>query len=347
MDLEQIEQWVSAAQAALGRPLSAQYCRNELSYGIRLRGEDGAEVSISEALLPPLDAPECSEVIREAFCDGRIELALQEDGSGQGPWRRPVAQAWQGSPFAARLWHDAPVGAAGPLQQVRARRAAVEAGTVQASEFMRHFSGDTVWQREQDHGWVGLAASAGPLQSVRVLLEAGLGPNLSYKGRAPLDWALQNGTAPMVLLLLGAGANPEGASAADADGHTLLCKAVQKNDLVVVGAFLAAGSDPARPSPGGRRPLHFAQSPEMVQSLLAAGADVNAIDQQGQTALHEACRLGREDVVWALVDAGASLVMENDAKAIPSELIPGNCDELFEKLESRRAGPLAQSPRLR
>ena len=64
---------------------------------------------------------------------------------------------------------------------------------------------------------------------------------------------------------------------------------------------------------GGRRgstPLHAASSRgcfEVVQTLLGAGANANAVNEMGESVLHYATGGGRPDVVKALLDAGADL----------------------------------------
>jgi ankyrin repeat protein len=51
---------------------------------------------------------------------------------------------------------------------------------------------------------------------------------------------------------------------------------------------------------------------DLVRSLLAAGADVNAVDPHGgASALHKACQVGSLDVVEALVEAGAFVNLQS------------------------------------
>ena len=45
--------------------------------------------------------------------------------------------------------------------------------------------------------------------------------------------------------------------------------------------------------------------PESVPLLLAQGADINAADQSGLTALHAAAAMGRTEVVRTLIESGA------------------------------------------
>ena len=51
---------------------------------------------------------------------------------------------------------------------------------------------------------------------------------------------------------------------------------------------------------------------EVVRLLLAAGADPDAADEDGDTALHFVAKSGREEVVGALAEGGADLDKAND-----------------------------------
>ena len=59
--------------------------------------------------------------------------------------------------------------------------------------------------------------------------------------------------------------------------------------------------------PYGLTPLHFAAGHGLAatQSLLEAGASVDAVDKEGDTPLHYAADKGHADVARALLEAGA------------------------------------------
>ena len=64
------------------------------------------------------------------------------------------------------------------------------------------------------------------------------------------------------------------------------------------------GFHPRSSSAGAAPDVHRAGTPEGVRAAVAAGADVNALEQ-GRTALHQAAWIGDEQLVTALLDAGA------------------------------------------
>ena len=71
---------------------------------------------------------------------------------------------------------------------------------------------------------------------------------------------------------------------------------------------LAAGADLAARDDLGQTSLHFAAwhgSQESVEALLAAGADANARNEVGDTPLHVAAKFWSPESVKALLSAGA------------------------------------------
>jgi ankyrin repeat protein len=107
------------------------------------------------------------------------------------------------------------------------------------------------------------------------------------------------------------------------EGATPLLRAAQSGDLALIERLLAHGADPSIATEDGTTPLMVAagigwvegvtyewsreQTLQAVRRLVALGNDVNARNLDGQTALMGAAHKGRNDVVQALVDAGADL----------------------------------------
>jgi len=105
--------------------------------------------------------------------------------------------------------------------------------------------------------------------------------------------------------------------------ETELMRAAKKGDLALVRKLLAEGADVNARNRSGRTPLIYACAygrvgPEVVETLLAAGADANATDRDaGRTPLIYACEHGRvgPEVVEALLAAGADPnVAEKDGR---------------------------------
>jgi len=104
------------------------------------------------------------------------------------------------------------------------------------------------------------------------------------------------------------------ANAYNVDGFTPLGLAAFFKHSDAVAVLLAAGADPKVASDNAPRftPLHSAVSTdagavdlEMVHALIDSGADVNARNAQGTTALHTAAFTGDVRVAWLLLDHGA------------------------------------------
>eukprot|EP00741_Cyanophora_paradoxa_P019947 tig00021179_g19252.t1 len=139
--------------------------------------------------------------------------------------------------------------------------------------------------------------------------DAGLGIT-AKDGRTALMVACQRGNLPAVKLLVGRGADP---NAVDHDGWSCLWYAAA-NDRLEVAAWLLGteeggpGVDPNAASPRGTRALHLAAKEghlRIVDLLIRCGADVDARDTEGVSAVQLAMVMSRVPVVRRLREAGA------------------------------------------
>ena len=84
-----------------------------------------------------------------------------------------------------------------------------------------------------------------------------------------------------------------------------LVDAAERNDAGAVTALLAGGADVNATQPDGATALHWAahwDTVALVERLLRAGADVNAVNDLGVTPLAVACRNGASRMVGVLLD---------------------------------------------
>jgi ankyrin repeat protein len=163
---------------------------------------------------------------------------------------------------------------------------------------------------------------------------------LAVKNRNPETTALPapstDGVLDMIGKLLDGGANPNLRIKSDTEVHqgmtalwlkeagaTPLLRAALCGDLTVVRLLLAHGADPSIPTFDHTTPLMVAagvgwadgmlheytedQTIEVIKLLLSLGADVNAANDHGITALHGAGYKGANKAVQLLVDRGARL----------------------------------------
>lgn len=212
--------------------------------------------------------------------------------------------------------------------------------TVTAVIGTRHLtvSSGTIWRREPDlvpNMLLARAAEAG--DEARLAETIPRVRNLdAYLDQPPLVIAARKGHAGILRRLLGSGAR--------AGKNAALLAAVGRSDLDMIDQLLAAGADPETIDPATReRPMHVAAfegaSAAVVARLLAAGADVNALDGSDHMPLQEALLGCHAEVATQLIAAGASTswaLADRDALAIARHRCPEKVDGLVRAMTGKR-----------
>ncbi|KAF5229345.1 hypothetical protein FAUST_10467 [Fusarium austroamericanum] len=127
----------------------------------------------------------------------------------------------------------------------------------------------------------------------------------------PLYWANEE----MATMLLDHGADP---NLQDSDfGDTALHSAVFRRKQNLVKVLLERRASPNVPDKLGKAPLHYTDRVEIAEILLDAGAEIDAMDMTGITALHTAAAYGERHMVQLLLMRGADpLLMDNTGKDV-------------------------------
>lgn len=146
-------------------------------------------------------------------------------------------------------------------------------------------------------------------------------------GGAPqLTEAARRGEAGLVAVALAAGADPNARH--PKTGRTALGECVAGGHVELAEVLLEAGADIGRGGSFGQSALHICcekgphrpRSPrdaQMARTLAAAGADVEARNRLGHTALAQACAAWHWEMVKPLLELGASVAARSDEGDTP------------------------------
>lgn len=154
------------------------------------------------------------------------------------------------------------------------------------------------------------------VQIIDVLIDAGASVNTHGKDplrRTALHAALTEQGPPMILItsLLNYGADP---NSPDSSGRSpffeLLGDPRATEELIKV--FTDAGAVFGSPAAGGQTPLHHVRKPSIASWLIASGADLDAMDDQGEIPLHKASSLGMLEIVSLYLDGGSPVDIRNN-----------------------------------
>ncbi len=143
-------------------------------------------------------------------------------------------------------------------------------------------------------------------------------------GKVPLSVAAKDGHLNIVELLVELGESPK---AADANGFTPLMMALHWNHADVADFLLNAGAIPTNDGPlwgsALRIAVHEGRRP-IISHLLRSGAEVDFVEAwSGNTALHEAVMYRNYEAIETLIAAGANVKALNRDGKTPGELAPG------------------------
>jgi ankyrin repeat protein len=202
------------------------------------------------------------------------------------------------------------------------------------------------------------ATMKGHVDVVRALLAAKADPDMSNPrragGRTPLMWALSVGNTEMASVLLDGGAK---VGVSTSYGATPLRFAIwvdTAEQRALIRRLLAAGADVDAGSPPrltGSAPIVTAEgtalgdiagrgSAQMAEVLLTGGANVNARQPGGRTALMLAAATGNIAVVRVLLDAGADVNAEDSGGKSALQLAQaGGHADVTELLSAAIAAP--------
>ena len=151
---------------------------------------------------------------------------------------------------------------------------------------------------------LGAAVSAGQQSAAGLLLRHGANPDFqNANGETLLMLGAAAGNAGAVKFLLEAGANDE---LQDAHGRTALFIALEKRQSAIIPLLLKPGKALNLAAKDGQTPLSIAANREVVQALLAAGAEPDKRGVQGQPFLVWAVAARDYALTRKLLESGVS-----------------------------------------
>lgn len=162
-----------------------------------------------------------------------------------------------------------------------------------------------------------LAVSMNNEEMVEMLLNNGakvdakakIFPNKLYN-QTPLHIAIDEGNYNIVLLLLKAGANVHATAMCNISSIHMAANSMKKDAIQIMELLIAYGANLEQEDLYNKTPLHHAAgngSAEMIECLVKNKANIEAKDMNGKTPLHLAVQKMFEDNVAKLIELGANV----------------------------------------
>jgi len=168
-----------------------------------------------------------------------------------------------------------------------------------------------------------IAAGNGKTDVVNLLLDKGANLNLAdVDGRTALDYAISSGEIELAKALFKRAASSKNNYKSEAEmlhavTNAALMEAASRGNLNEVKKQLAAGAEINTRSPAGLTPLMLALfygsgHDEVINFLIESGADLNAVDVNGNTGLMIAIERNSNEGVVALINHKAAVYVKNN-----------------------------------
>ncbi|KAL8185961.1 UNVERIFIED_CONTAM: hypothetical protein K2H54_060358 [Gekko kuhli] len=171
-------------------------------------------------------------------------------------------------------------------------------------------------------------------------------------GNTALHYSVSHSNFDIVQLLLNTGVcnvNHQNKAGYTALMLAALAAVEREEDMAVVRRLFALGNVNAKASQAGQTALMLAVShgrQEMVEALLACGADINLQDEEGSTALMWACEHGRAGTVRLLLSQPAcdTSIVDNDGNDAVSIALEAGHRDIAALISTHLTQAVAQSP---
>ena len=241
----------------------------------------------------------------------------------------------------------------------------IVSGVSRVARLLFENENSTYLSREYGMAPLAIAACKNDLSTARRLVSSGADPDhQDERGATALSWSSWLGYQKMARLLLNSGATVD---IQEKDGRTALMQACLQGHLPIVRVLLDAGSQVNFRS-GPRSALSHASfagrhnvvklllkrganpnlhprtmalnwacaggNLEIAKTLLAADAEINGKDKDGDTPLMQSCLDGNLELVKWLIDSGADVHVRNNADATA---LVRTCQAV--SVEAREAAP--------
>ncbi|XP_006635908.3 transient receptor potential cation channel, subfamily N, member 1 [Lepisosteus oculatus] len=206
---------------------------------------------------------------------------------------------------------------------------AAERGHTNAVEVLTEkFRSDVLARTKDGSTLMHIASQCGHPETALAFLKKGVPLHMPNKaGAVCLHAAAKSGHSAVVKALLQKGAHVD---ATTKDNYTALHVAVQSCKPLVVQMLLGFGARvQLKGGKAQETPLHIAarvkEGEKVAEMLLKSGADVNAEQENGETAMHIAARHGNLKMMQALIEEGGDVTSKSKAGESPLHIGVRHC----------------------